>query len=149
MEIVTTLHGINLPLVCNAFFTAYSIPPQHGTSIRTTVTLLIRKGDLLVCEGGDIGRSAIWPFDDDIRIQNHIHRLRPYGSLNNRFYYYVMFLWKQCGFIGGQGIGLQGFSSKALHKLMVPLPPLNEQNQIVEYIDDFNEILSNIENSLN
>lgn len=109
----------------------------------------VRKGDLLVCEGGDIGRSAIWPFDDDIRIQNHIHRLRPYGSLNNRFYYYVMFLWKQCGFIGGQGIGLQGFSSKALHKLMVPLPPLNEQNQIVEYIDDFNEILSNIENSLN
>ena len=34
------------------------------------------KGDLLVCEGGDIGRAAIWPFDYDIRIQNHIHRLR-------------------------------------------------------------------------
>ena len=35
----------------------------------------ITKGDLLVCEGGDIGRSAIWSFDYDICIQNHIHRL--------------------------------------------------------------------------
>ena len=68
----------------------------------------VRKGDLLVCEGGDIGRSAIWTFDEDIRIQNHIHRLRPYTSLNNRFYYYVMFMWKQMGFIGGKGIGVQG-----------------------------------------
>ena len=48
----------------------------------------VTKGDLLVCEGGDIGRSAIWMFDNDIRIQNHIHRLRPYISLSNRFYYY-------------------------------------------------------------
>jgi type I restriction enzyme S subunit len=108
----------------------------------------VKKGDLLVCEGGDIGRAAIWTFDDNIRIQNHIHRLRPYNSLNNRFYYYVLFLWKRLGFIGGQGIGLQGFSSKALHNLMVPLTPLNEQNQIVEYIDKLNKILLNIEQSL-
>ena len=74
----------------------------------------VKTGDLLVCEGGDIGRSAIWMFDNDIRIQNHIHRLRPYVSLSNRFYYYVLYMWKQIGLIGGQGIGLQGFSSKAL-----------------------------------
>ena len=34
----------------------------------------VKKGDLLVCEGGDVGRSAIWHFDNEIRIQNHIHR---------------------------------------------------------------------------
>ena len=39
LEIVTTFHGRNLPLTCSAFFTAFSIPPQQGTSIRTTVTL--------------------------------------------------------------------------------------------------------------
>ena len=37
----------------------------------------ITKGDLLVCEGGDIGRAAIWDYDYDICIQNHLHRLRP------------------------------------------------------------------------
>ena len=106
------------------------------------------KGDLLVCEGGDIGRSAIWMFDEDIRIQNHIHRLRPYISLSNRFYYYVLFMWKQTGRIGGQGIGLQGFSSKALHNLVVPLPSISEQIKIVAFIDEFYQSLSNIEKSL-
>ena len=38
----------------------------------------VKKGDLLVCEGGDIGRAAIWQFENEIRIQNHLHRLRPY-----------------------------------------------------------------------
>ena len=33
------------------------------------------KGDLLLCEGGDVGRAAIWNYDFDIMIQNHIHRL--------------------------------------------------------------------------
>ena len=42
----------------------------------------VQKGDLLVCEGGDVGRSAIWNFDYNICIQNHIHRLRPKGDLN-------------------------------------------------------------------
>ena len=108
----------------------------------------VKTGDLLVCEGGDIGRSAIWMFDNDIRIQNHIHRLRPYVSLSNRFYYYVLYMWKQIGLIGGQGIGLQGFSSKALHNLIVPLPPLSEQMQIVSFVDELNQILSDIEKSL-
>ena len=36
---VTTLHGIHLPLACSAFLTACSMPPQQGTSMRTTVTL--------------------------------------------------------------------------------------------------------------
>lgn len=38
----------------------------------------VRKGDLLVCEGGDCGRSAIWTYDEEVCIQNHVHRLRPY-----------------------------------------------------------------------
>lgn len=46
------------------------------------------KGDLLVCEGGDIGRSAIWNYDYNIRIQNHIHKLRSYIPLCTRFFYY-------------------------------------------------------------
>ena len=108
----------------------------------------VKKGDLLVCEGGDIGRSAIWCYDDEMRIQNHIHRLRPYVNLSNRFYYYVLWLWKQIGLIGGQGIGLQGFSSKAIHNLIIPLPPLNEQNRITHMIDELLGFLDTIEQHL-
>ena len=108
----------------------------------------VKKGDLLVCEGGDIGRSAIWMFEENIRIQNHIHRLRPYISLSGRFYYYVMYMWKQLGLIGGQGIGLQGFSSKLLHNLIVPLPSIDEQERIVAFIDKLFEPIESIEKSL-
>ena len=107
----------------------------------------VKKGDLLVCEGGDIGRSAIWMFEENIRIQNHIHRLRPYISLSSRFYYYVMYMWKQLGLIGGQGIGLQGFSSKTLHNLIVPLPSIDEQERIVAFIDKLFEQIESIEKS--
>ena len=105
----------------------------------------VKKGDLLVCEGGDIGRSAIWSFDEEIRIQNHIHRLRSYTDLSNKFYYYVLFLWKRLERIGGQGIGLQGFSSKALHKLIVPLPPHKEQITIVEKLDSILDSVDNLD----
>lgn len=51
----------------------------------------ITKGDLLVCEGGDVGRAAIWNFNYDICIQNHLHRLRPkLGDLCVSLYYYVL-----------------------------------------------------------
>ena len=90
----------------------------------------VRKGDLLVCEGGDIGRAAIWMFDENVRIQNHIHRLRAFITLSNRFYYYVFYLWKQLELIGGHGIGLQSLSSKAIHNIIMPLPPVNEQQRI-------------------
>ena len=93
------------------------------------------KGDLLVCEGGDIGRAAIWNYDFPMRIQNHIHRLRSYIPVNVKFYYYIFYLYKHMGLIGGKGIGIQGLSSKVLHQLLFPFPPLQEQYRIVEMID--------------
>ena len=105
----------------------------------------VKKGDLLVCEGGDVGRSAIWHFDNEIRIQNHIHRLRSYVPLANRFYYYVFYLWKMQELIGGQGIGLQGLSSRALHKILVPLPSTNEQKNIVDKLDCIFDCISDLD----
>ena len=93
------------------------------------------KGDLLVCEGGDIGRAAIWSFDYDIRLQNHIHKLRRFYHIETRFYYYIFNYYKAIGKINGNGIGLQGLSSNVLHNLIVPLPPLSEQQKIVSNVD--------------
>ena len=103
------------------------------------------KGDLLVCEGGDIGRAAIWSYDTDIRIQNHIHRLRPYSGVCVEYYYYIFFLYKHAGWIGGKGIGIQGLSSNALHSLLFPLPPLQEQRRIVIKIKEIAPFLDKYE----
>lgn len=103
------------------------------------------KGDLLVCEGGDIGRAAIWSYGTDIRIQNHIHRLRAYSEICVEYYYYIFFLYKHVGWIGGKGIGIQGLSSNALHSLLFPLPPLQEQHRIVAKIKEIAPFLDKYE----
>ena len=96
----------------------------------------VAKGDLLVCEGGDVGRAAIWNYDYPMRIQNHIHRVRPYLQIDIYFYYYVFYLYKNIGLIGGKGIGIQGLSTNALGSLFLPLPPLAEQHRIVAKIEE-------------
>ena len=105
----------------------------------------VKKDDLLVCEGGDIGRAAIWQFDNEIRIQNHLHRLRPYDRIYTKFYYYIMYLYKANGRINGNGIGLQGLSSNALHNIIVPVPPVEEQKRIVDSIDSVLSLIEQIE----
>ena len=98
-------------------------------------------GDLLVCEGGDIGRAAIWNYQYDIRIQNHIHKLRAYKQLCTKFFFWVFYFYKATGRIGGKGIGIQGLSSKALDNILIPLPPLKEQQRIVAQIEKLFEQL--------
>ena len=108
-----------------------SMPFTEAEIDKCTVT----KGDLLVCEGGEIGRAAIWDYDYDMKIQNHIHRLRAYYPLCTRYFYYLFFLYKNSGLIGGKGIAIQGLSSGALHSILLPLPPLAEQQRIVQQIE--------------
>jgi len=106
------------------------------------------KGDLLVCEGGDIGRAAIWNYDYGICIQNHIHRLRAKGDVCQILYLYVLMLYKWTDKIHGKGIGLQGLSSGLLDKLVVPLPPYKEQLRIVTKIEELFAVLDEIQKSI-
>ena len=108
----------------------------------------VQKGDLLVCEGGDIGRAAIWNYDHDICIQNHIHRLRAKGMIDHRLYLYVLMLYKWTDKIHGKGIGLQGLSSGLLDKLIIPVSPYNEQKRIVAKIEELFAVLDEIKESL-
>ena len=106
----------------------------------------VKKGDLLICEGGDIGRSAIWTFDYEIRIQNHIHKLRKYSELiYTDFYYYLLWLYKQTDRISGIGIGLQGFSSKRVHSLIVPFVPYYEAVRVVLKVKKAFSVLDTID----
>lgn len=105
----------------------------------------VQKGDLLVCEGGDCGRAAIWTYEMPMRIQNHIHRLRPYSEVCVDYFYYVFYLYKNAGWIAGKGIGIQGLSSNALHTIVAPLPPLAEQKRIVAKLEEILPLIDRYE----
>ena len=104
----------------------------------------VTKGDLLICEGGDVGRSAIWNYNYDIRIQNHIHRLRGKANICVRYFFYVFMLYKQRNYIGGKGVAIQGLSSRDLNRLVIPLPPLKEQYRIAKSVDNLFSTIDNI-----
>ena len=109
----------------------------------------IKKGDLLVCEGGDIGRAAIWDKDDEMCIQNHIHRLRAYIEISTKYIYYIFWLFKRNGVIGGKGIGIQGLSANALHNILIPFPPFNEQFKIVSKLEAILDVSDKYEEKQN
>ena len=96
---------------------------------------IVRKGDLLNCEGGDVGRAAIWDYDYNIMIQNHIHRLRGKVDICTRYFFYLFMHYKLHNLIGGKGVAIQGLSSRDLHNLIIPVPSLKEQYDIASSID--------------
>ena len=95
------------------------------------------KGDLLICNGGDVGRGAIWNFDYDICLQNHVSRVRKKtNNVSTEYFYYIFKFYKDSGLINGKGIGISSLSAKAINELIVPLPPtLAEQQRIVNRIE--------------
>ncbi|MDD3738729.1 MAG: restriction endonuclease subunit S [Lentimicrobiaceae bacterium] len=95
------------------------------------------KGDLLVCEGGEAGRSAIWQIEEPICFQNHIHRVRPYLGISSEYLYYYM---KKIFFSGEihnyrKGMGIKNLSGSSLSSIVLSLPPLPEQKRIVEEVE--------------
>ena len=104
--------------------------PDHELPAR-----LLRPGDLLVCEGGEIGRAAIWTGEiEPMSFQNHIHRLRPIlPDVEPRFYvYFLQSAFTQLGLFEGAGnrTTIPNISRSRLAALDVPHPPLGEQRAI-------------------
>lgn len=99
----------------------------------------LQTGDLLVCEGGDIGRAAVWMGERKVMsFQNHLHRLRPKTRLTcSRFYvYFLQAGFTQLGIYEGAGnkTTIPNLSRNRLAMLEVPLPPLEEQQAIVRIL---------------
>ena len=106
-----------------------------------------RKGDLLICEGGEAGRAAVWSHDYKISFQNHVHRARFYGGINPYFVYRFFEKLNATGEINSyrKGVGISNMSGKALASIVLPLPPLAEQKRIVAKVDELMALCNQLE----
>ena len=113
-------------------------PPTMLANPREIAQFGIEKGDLLVCEGGEGGRSGIiWGDVDGYIIQNALHRIRPKGSTSNQYLQFVMYTAAAYGWFDALNAKatIAHFTREKLAAFQIPLPPLSEQVAIVRYLD--------------
>lgn len=97
-----------------------------------------RRDDLLICEGGEAGRAAVWVSNHEVCFQNHVHRARFFGGVNPFFAYRFFEKLNMTGEISAyrKGIGISNMSGNALAMIPFPLPPLEEQARIVVKVNE-------------
>ena len=112
----------------------------------------VRPGDLLVCEGGDVGRSAIWTEQGEIYYQNALHRIRfKTQDTCQEFFLYVLRNYKDRGIIDDvcKGVTIKHFTGQVLRSLDLPFPPVKEQARIVKTVKAYYNVLDEIVAGLN
>jgi type I restriction enzyme S subunit len=93
----------------------------------------LKYGDLVVCEGGEPGRCAIWKDQvPGMKIQKALHRVRVDGSYSNEFIYYRMLLAGRNGELGKHFIGstIKHLTGIGLKQVEFSCPPFEEQKAI-------------------
>ena len=110
---------------------------------------LATKGDLLMCEGGASGRTAIWHEDYDISFQNHVHRIRPKDpkviSPKYLLYYFEWFIKNGYASELIKGVTISSLSQSGLRSIEVNFPLIEEQHKIVEHLEG---LLSRLDESV-
>lgn len=99
---------------------------------------LLKNGDLLVTEGGDVAVSCIWNNELPLCcIQNAVHRVRPKNDASNRYLYYWLYMLKSQGYIDlvCNKATLAHFTKEKLDRCILVLPPSYEQKRIASYLD--------------
>lgn len=99
----------------------------------------VQAGDLLVCEGGEIGRCAIWRGRDDyLAYQKALHRVRPSEALDVTYLRYLLEHHAQTGTLATLATGstIAHLPQQQLRRIPVPLPTIAEQQWIVEALED-------------
>lgn len=98
----------------------------------------LKNGDLLICEGGDIGRAAVWDENKEMYFQNALHRLRFYNNINPYLFMYFLYYYKNVDVLNeySQGVTIKHLTKTSLSRIPFPLPPLSEQRRIVAKIEE-------------
>ena len=109
------------------------------------------KGDLVICEGGEPGRCAVWENDEPMFYQKALHRVRFTDGSNPKFYMYYLWLAAQTGNLHSYftGTGIKHLTGQSLSKVTVPTAERFIQDRIVMNIEEEISTCDFIEQTIN
>ncbi|WP_051711415.1 restriction endonuclease subunit S [Andreprevotia chitinilytica] len=122
--------------------------PTMSMSNEDLVRFRLKAGDLLVCEGGEVGRAAIWnePIDE-CYYQKALHRLRPLKGFSSRLLLQYFGYWTEHGLLANY-VTQTSIAHLAKEKLAVvplPVPDELEQEAIATVLSDIDALISGLD----
>lgn len=102
-------------------------------------TLRVRKGDLLVSEGGEVGRACIWNEElPECYIQNSVHRVAAKAAMLPEFLFYQFFVYGKRGRFNAivNRVSIAHLTREKLVTVPFTVPPVDEQKSICEWISN-------------
>lgn len=110
----------------------------------------VDKGDLVICEGGEPGRCAIWEKDYTFFYQKALHRVRFTDGSNPKFYMYYLWFSAQTGQLARYftGTGIKHLTGQSLNKVTVPTALKSFQDKIVSEIESHLFVCDSIEKTI-
>lgn len=113
--------------------------PQMDFSGADIPRYSLKAGDLLVCEGGEVGRAAIWDGQlEECYYQKALHRLRPRTASDTpRFFLYVLRAAAAQNIFSGEGgrATIAHLPAETFRRICFPFPPIEEQELIADFLD--------------
>ncbi|MBK8471891.1 MAG: restriction endonuclease subunit S [Sphingobacteriales bacterium] len=101
----------------------------------------IQKNDLLVSEGGEVGKTCIWKEElEECYIQNSVHKITLKPNHNPIYFLYFLYILGKSGFFKSivNQVSIGHLTREKLVKVECIVPPIEVQNRIVEKL--FEEI---------
>jgi len=111
----------------------------------------VQPGDLVICEGGEPGRCAIWTSNHTIYIQKALHRVRLVKNYHPKYIYYYMFFLASNGQLEQYftGTTIKHLTGRELKRIKILAPPkYNEQEKIISQIESRLSICDRLEESI-
>lgn len=113
--------------------------------------LRLKHGDLLICEGGEPGRCAIWRDEvPEMYFQKAIHRVRPCDAILSEFLALNLQIDCQNEVLAGYftGATIKHLTGRSLSEYPIPIPPLAEQRRIVAKVAQLMTLVDQLEAQL-